>query len=101
MLEHARLVQRPKLSEEGCEETSIGGDVLHPHGLADGVHREGGHAQVDGPDAHPGWNDRSDGGAAGAVVPHDKLLHRGIGSSRKFAEKEPSLRIGGVPGEIV
>ena len=54
MLEHARLVQHPKLSEEGSEETSIGGDVLHPHGLADGVHREGGHAQVDGPDAHPG-----------------------------------------------
>merc|ERR1719234_2090092 len=75
MLELARLVQHSKLSEEGCKETSVGGHILHPHSLADGVHGEGGHPQVDGPDPDPGRDDRPNGGATGTVVPHNKLLH--------------------------
>ena len=101
MLELARLVQHSKLSEEGCKETSVGGHILHPHSLADGVHGEGGHPQVDGPDPDPGRDDRPNGGAAGTVVPHNELLHRGIGTSRKLSEQESSLCIGCIPGQDI
>ena len=74
MLELAALVQPTELPVEGREQPSVRGHVLHAHRLPDGVHREGGHAQVHGPDAHPGGDDGADGGAAGAVVPHYKLL---------------------------
>ena len=84
MLELARLIQHPELSEESCEEASIGGHVLNPHCLADGVHGEGGHPEVDGPDPDPGRDDRPDGGSARAVVPHNKLLHRGVSSPREL-----------------
>ena len=84
MLELARLVKDSKLSEESRKKTSVGRHILHPHSLADGVHGEGGHPQVDSPDPNPGRDDRPDGGAAGTVVPHNKLLHWGIGTSRKL-----------------
>ena len=81
MLELARLVQHPKLTEECGKEASIGGHVLNPHCLADRVHGERGHPQVDGPDSDPSGDDRPDGGSARAVVPHNKLLHWGVSSS--------------------
>ena len=61
MLELAALVQPAKLPVEGREQPGVGGHVLHAHRLPDGVHREGGHAQVHGPDAHPGRDDGADG----------------------------------------
>merc|ERR550517_1737505 len=97
MLELARFVEDSKLSEESRKKTSVGRNILHPHSLADGVHGEGGHPQVDGPDPNPGRDDRPDGGAAGAVVPHNKLLHWGIGTSRKLTQQESSFCIGCVP----
>ena len=99
MLELARLIQHPELSEESCEEASIGGDILHPHGLPDGVHGEGGHPQVDRPDPDPGRDDGSNGGAAGTVVPHNKLLNWSVGTARELTEQEAGLCIGCIPGQ--
>ena len=61
MLELTALVQPTKLPVEGREQPGVGGHVLHAHRLPDGVHGEGGHAQVHGPDAHPGRDDGADG----------------------------------------
>ena len=81
MLELARLVQHPKLSKECRKQAGVGGHILNPHCLADGVHREGGNTQVDSPDSDPGRDDWPNGGSARAVVPHNKLLHWGVSSS--------------------
>ena len=99
MLELARLIQHPELSEESCEEASVGGDILHPHGLPDGVHGEGGHPQVDRPDPDPGRDDGSNGGAAGTVVPHNKLLNWSVGTARELTEQEAGLCVGRIPGQ--
>ena len=101
MLELAALVQPPELPVEGREQAGVRGHVLHAHGLPDGVHGEGGHAQVHGPDAHPGRDDGADGGAARAVVPHYELLDGSIRPASQLAEEEAGLGVSGVPGNML
>ena len=101
MLELARLVQHPKLTEECGEEASVGGHVLNPHCLADRVHGERRHPQVDSPDSYPGGDDWPNGGSTGTVISHHKLLHWCVGSSRELTQQEPCLGIGCIPAQKV
>mmetsp|Transcript_21000 Transcript_21000/g.49727 ORF Transcript_21000/g.49727 Transcript_21000/m.49727 type:complete len:236 (-) Transcript_21000:364-1071(-) len=87
--------------EEGAEEAHRGVDIGHPDRLADGMHAERGHPQVD--DAQPclGGDDWSDGGAAGAVVPHHELLHSEARPPRQLAHEEAALCVRGVALVVV
>ena len=81
-----------KLSQHFIQGIGIGG-AGH---FTDGVHGEGGYADVDGFDADFTGSQWADGTAAGHVVAHHKGLHRHFGLLAQASEYGAGLAIGGV-----
>mmetsp|Transcript_22788 Transcript_22788/g.76531 ORF Transcript_22788/g.76531 Transcript_22788/m.76531 type:complete len:522 (-) Transcript_22788:19-1584(-) len=83
-VERGVVVDAAELLEEGSEQLVAVGEVVGAHHLAHGVHAELGHADVARAHADAAGDDGPDGGPAGAVVLHHKLLHGRGGPGREL-----------------
>ena len=87
-------LDRASRAQERGERGGQAGRVVGPAQLAGRVHRQLGHADVDGGDAEPGGGEGPDGGAARLVVAADEHLVGHAGPS------QASTRTAWVPASV-